>query len=61
MLNFVDSNYEDADIDSIKNPQSCIEPEEVTPESKCYCYNKPETDFEYTICQGILIVTLYIY
>ena len=51
MLNLVDSNYEIANIDSIKGPQSCIEPEEATPESICYCYNKPENDFEYTICK----------
>ena len=51
MLNLVDSNYEVADIDSITNPQSCIEPEESTPESICYCYNKPENDFEYAICK----------
>ena len=51
MINFVDSNYEDADIDSIKSPQTCIKPDKVASESNCHCYNKPETDFEYTICK----------
>ena len=50
-LNLVDSNYEIANFDSIENSESCIEPEEATPESNCYCYNKPENDFEYTICK----------
>ena len=49
-VHIVHSNYEDLEIDSTTSHESCVEPDEATSESNCFCYNEPEKDLEYSIC-----------
>ena len=50
VFNLVHSNYENFESDSITSNDSCTESDETVSYSNCYCYNQPETEFEYSIC-----------
>ena len=50
MLKFVCSNYKDFDQNLISSSDSDLESCTAEEETSCFCYGKPENDFEYKIC-----------
>ena len=56
-VHIVHSNYEDLEIDSTTSHEICVEPDEATSESNCFCYNEPEKNFEYSICAPTIEAT----
>ena len=56
-VHIVHSNYEDLEIDSTTSHEICVEPDEATSESNCFCYNEPEKDLEYSICAPAIDTT----
>ena len=54
IFHIVHSNFE---MDSTTSHESCVEPDETTSESNCFCYNEPEKDVEYSICAPAIDTT----
>ena len=54
IFHIVHSNFE---MDSSTSHESCVEPDETTSESNCFCYNEPEKDVEYSICAPAIDTT----
>ena len=57
ILPIVHSSDKDLEMDSTTSHESCVEPDETTSESNCFCYNEPEKDFEYSICAPAIDTT----
>ena len=57
IFHIVHSSDKDLEIDSTTSHESCVEPDETTSESNCFCYNEPEKDFEYSICSPTIDTT----
>ena len=57
IFHIVHSSDKDLEMDSTTSHESCIDPDETTSESNCFCYNEPEKDFEYSICAPTIEIT----
>ena len=57
ILYIVHSIDKDLEMDSTTSHESCVDPDETTSESNCFCYNEPEKNFEYSICAPTIEAT----
>ena len=56
-FHIVHSSDKDLEMDSTTSHESCVDPDETTSESNCFCYNEPEKQFEYSICAPTIETT----